>query len=125
MTRLMKTLYFGIFLTLFLTLFWGISLAGEEEETMEATTVQEAGLPDDSSMEGSEQMEPDTVTVNGSVNNEFQLVTANGQTYEIAETETGDVLVQYPGQEVQVEGTITEVDGVFIMTVTSFTFIEK
>lgn len=61
------------------------------------------------------------VTIIGTVTEDYQLFAEDGTIYEIADTEMGTELLNHVGQKVEVNGTITEEDGVKIITVTSYT----
>jgi predicted NodU family carbamoyl transferase len=64
--------------------------------------------------------ETTTVTIVGEVNDQYQIVTKDGTIYEIADTETGDQVLQFIGSVVEVTGQVEEDDGVKIIDVKSF-----
>ena len=68
----------------------------------------------------------DMVTIEGEVNDNYQIVDGNGQVYEIADNIQGNELIDnYTGEKVRVTGTVAENDEGRIITVSSFTLIEK
>jgi hypothetical protein len=111
-----------------LCLFWGSTFAGADEESTgnaSETMTQEGQVPPVPEMNDQAQTGAQTVTVTGIINEEYQLVSGQGTVYEIAETEAGDVMVQYVGEEVTAKGTVTRVDDQRILSVVSFEFVEK
>ncbi|MGD2029001.1 MAG: hypothetical protein PVG86_03595 [Desulfobacterales bacterium] len=69
--------------------------------------------------------EPTTVTIVGEVNDQYQIVARDGTIYEIADTETGDQVLQFIGSVVEVTGQVQEDDGVKIIDVKSFKLKEE
>lgn len=68
----------------------------------------------------------DMVTIEGEVNDSYQIVDGSGQVYEIADNTQGNELIDnYVGEKVRVTGTVEEDDEGKILTVSSFTLIEK
>jgi hypothetical protein len=65
------------------------------------------------------------VTITGTVNENYQIVEDSGTIYEVAENEKGNEVVELIGKKVQVVGTMMDADGVFIITVASYTIIEE
>ena len=111
-----------------LCIIWSSALAATEEgaagnpfETM-VQDEQQPVVP-----EKNEQMQATdrTVTITGTINENYQLVSREGTVYEIAETEAGDVMVQYVGEEVIAKGTSSTVDDQRVLSVVSFEFVEK
>ena len=117
-----------VVITAILFIFWGSTLANAEEEGADnaiETMPQEEQQLFVPEMNEEVQPEARTITVSGIINEDYQLVTAQGVVYEIAETEAGDVMVQYIGEEVMAKGTEFTVDDQRILSVVSFEFIEK
>ena len=68
----------------------------------------------------------DEVTIVGTVNGDYQIETDYGDVYEVGVSDEGDELVEHVGARVEVTGTVEEdEDGVKIIMVTSFIFIEE
>jgi hypothetical protein len=61
----------------------------------------------------------------GEVNDQYQIVARDGTIYEIADTETGDQVLQFIGSVVEVTGQVQEDDGVKIIDVKSFKLKEE
>jgi hypothetical protein len=65
------------------------------------------------------------VTLTGEINDSYQVVSDDGQTYEVADNETGNELVlNHIGERVKVSGSVEEEDDVKILTVTSFEMLK-
>lgn len=62
-----------------------------------------------------------TMTITGTVNENYQIVADDGQTYEVADTEKGDEVVDLVGKKVKVTGTVEE----SLITITSYEVIEE
>jgi|GEM_PF-1932095 len=60
------------------------------------------------------------VKVTGTISADLQLVADNGETYEIAENEMGDALVELVGIPVEVEGRLEDQEGVLVFSVINF-----
>ena len=129
MYRNSRTIVWGlVVIAAGLTLFWGNIFAGTEEEAAGnaiETTIQEGQQPSGPEMNEQMQTGARTVTISGIINEDYQLVTDQGAVYEIAETEAGDVMVQYVGEEVMAKGSVMTVDDQSILSVVSFEFVEK
>jgi hypothetical protein len=70
--------------------------------------------------------EPTTVTIVGEVNDQYQIVAKDGTTYEIADTEMGNDVLELMGSVVEVTGeVIEEPDGVKVIDVKSFKVREE
>ena len=111
-----------------LCIFWGGTFTKAEEEgagNAIETMPQEEQQPFVPDMNEEAQPKARTITVTGIINEDYQLVTAQGVVYEIAETEAGDVMVQYIGEEVMAKGTELRVDDQRVLSVVSFEFVEK
>jgi len=111
-----------------LCILWGSSYANAEEESVGnpiETMTQEEQQPFAPDTNDQVQTEARTVTVTGVINEDYQLVSDQGAVYEVAETEAGDVMVQYIGEEVTAKGTVLTVDDQRILSVVSFEFVEK
>jgi hypothetical protein len=111
-----------------LCLFWGSTFANTEDESAgnaPETITQEGQPPSVPEMNEQAQTGAQTVTITGTINEQYQLVSSQGTVYEIAETEAGDVMVQYVGEEVVAKGTVTTVEDQKILSVVSFEFVEK
>jgi len=111
-----------------LCILWGSTYANAEEESVGnsiETMPQEEQQPFAPDTNDQVQTEARTVTVTGVINEDYQLVSDQGAVYEVAETEAGDVMVQYIGEEVTAKGTVLTVDDQRILSVVSFEFVEK
>ncbi len=63
----------------------------------------------------------EAVNIVGEVNDMYQLVGDDGQSYEIADTAQGNLLVEeHAGEKVKVAGTVEKDDETLILFVTSF-----
>lgn len=60
------------------------------------------------------------VTVIGEINDEYQIVGRDGTVYEIADTDTGNMLLNYVGSVAEVTGTVQEEEGFKVLYVESF-----
>jgi len=111
-----------------LCFFWGSTFANAEEESAGnaiETMTQEEQQPFATDTNDQVQAEAPTVTITGSINEDYQLVSDQGTVYEIAETEAGDMMVQYIGETVMAKGKVLTVDDQRILSVVSFEFVEK
>jgi|GEM_PF-1775285 len=61
-----------------------------------------------------------TVTIMGVVSGKFQILTDEGQIYEIEDNGNADPLMELVNKKVKVKGTVGEIDGVKIISITSF-----
>ncbi len=64
-------------------------------------------------------------TVTGEVGSSNEIIADDGNVYSIAESEKGDELASMVGETVKVTGTVQEADGEKIITVDSFTVVNK
>ena len=64
-------------------------------------------------------------TVTGEVTETNEIVCDDGSAYTIASTEKGDELAAMVGETVKVTGTVQEVEGEKVITVTNFSVVEK
>ncbi|UCH23299.1 MAG: hypothetical protein JSU83_08880 [Deltaproteobacteria bacterium] len=65
------------------------------------------------------------VTIVGEINEEYQIV-ADGVVYEVASNELGDYLVRnHISAKVKVSGTVSEQEGIKIITVSSFELLAE
>ena len=65
------------------------------------------------------------VSISGVINEDGQLVDNDGMTYDIAENEEGDQIMEMVGQKVTVKGTVMEAEGTKIITVNEFKLLEE
>ena len=65
------------------------------------------------------------MSITGTVNEDGQLVDDSGMTYDIAENDEGNQIMEMVGQKVSVKGTVMEAEGTKIITVTSFKMLEE
>lgn len=65
------------------------------------------------------------VSVSGVINEDGQLVDDDGMTYDIAENDEGNEIMEMVGQKITVKGTVMEAEGTKIITVSSFKIIEE
>jgi hypothetical protein len=65
------------------------------------------------------------VSVSGVVNDDGQLVDDEGMTYDIADNDEGNEVMEMVGRKVSVKGTVMEADGTKIITISSFEIIEE
>ena len=79
----------------FLTLFAGMTMAGQE------------------------------VSIIGTINDESQLVADNGMTYDINDNEMGNEVMELVGKKVSVKGTVMDAEEIKIITITAFDVIEQ
>ena len=99
--------------------------SGETEAGMVENTISEEMQADDEEMNEPEPTDIQTVTIIGTVAVDYVLVSKQGVVYGITETEAGDVMGQYVGEEVIVKGIISEVDDEKLISVISFGFVES
>lgn len=64
-------------------------------------------------------------TITGKVNATFQIITDSGETYEVAENELGDEVVELIGKKVKATGTIEIEEGKKTITITGYDVIEE
>lgn len=110
------------------SIIWSAPFASAEEEAVGdalETTIQDEQQPIVTEMNDQAQTQARTVTITGTINEDYQLVSKQGTVYEIAETEAGDVMVQYVGEEVIAKGTVSTIDDQRVLFVVSFEFVEK
>jgi hypothetical protein len=60
------------------------------------------------------------VSISGVINEDGQLVGDDGMSYDIAENDEGNEVMEMAGQKVTVKGTVVEAEGTKIITITSF-----
>jgi hypothetical protein len=65
------------------------------------------------------------VSISGVINEDGQLVDNSGMTYDIAESDEGNELMDMTGQKVTVKGTVMEAEDTKIINVSSFQIIEE
>jgi hypothetical protein len=65
------------------------------------------------------------VSISGVVNEDGQLVDDAGMTYDIAENDEGNEVMDMVGLKVNVQGTVMEAEGTKIITISSFKIIEE
>ena len=65
------------------------------------------------------------VNVSGVINEDGQLVDNDGMTYDIADNEEGEEIMEMVGRKVTVKGTVMESEGTKIITVTEFNLLEE
>lgn len=65
------------------------------------------------------------VSISGVINEDGQLVDNNGITYDIADNDEGNEVMEMVGQKVAVKGTVMETEGTKIITVTEFNLLEE
>jgi len=65
------------------------------------------------------------VSIAGVVNDDGQLVDDEGMTYDIAENDEGNEVMEMVGRTISVTGTVMEAEGTKIITITSFKIIEE
>lgn len=65
-----------------------------------------------------------TAKIIGTVNDSYQVVSDNGQTYDIEVNDPGNELVDHVGKQVEVIGTVEEVDGIKSINVQSYKILE-
>jgi hypothetical protein len=106
--------------------FGGAAYASEEADSDVAeNTISEEMQTDDEEMTEPEPTVVNTVTVIGTVHDDYVLVSKQGIAYGIAETEVGDVMGQYVGEEVIVKGIISVEEDQKYISVISFEFVEN
>ena len=71
------------------------------------------------------QVFAEEVTIIGTVNDNYQIVTEDGDVYEVADTDMGNDLLNHVGKTVEALGTITEEEGVKVITVTNYTVMDE
>ena len=65
------------------------------------------------------------VSISGVINDDGQLVDDEGMTYDIAENDEGNEVMEMVGRTVSVTGTVMEAEGTKIITITSFKIVEE
>ena len=65
------------------------------------------------------------VSISGVINEDGQLVDDGGMTYDIAENDEGNEVMEMVGQKVSVKGTVVEAEGTKLITISSFQIIEE
>lgn len=66
----------------------------------------------------------DEVNITGTINDDSQLVDDSGTSYDIADTEQGNEVMEMTGKKVSVKGTVMEEEGTKTISITSFKVIE-
>ena len=67
----------------------------------------------------------DQVTIKGTVNEDRQILADDGEIYEVADTELGSEVVTLVGVKVLVMGTIEEIEGKMVVTVTAYQVLDE
>ena len=65
------------------------------------------------------------VSISGVINEDGQLVDEAGVTYDIAENDEGNEVMEMAGRTISVKGTVMEAEGTKIITITSFEIVEE
>ncbi len=65
------------------------------------------------------------VSISGVISEDGQLVDNDGMTYDIADNDEGNEVMEMTGQKVAVRGTVMETEGTKIITISSFKIIEE
>lgn len=65
------------------------------------------------------------VTITGTVNENYEIVASDGTTYEVADTDMGNDLLDHVGETVEVLGEVTQVEGAKVINVKSYKILEK
>ena len=66
------------------------------------------------------------VTITGEINDEYQIVARDGNIYEIADTDSGNELLNFIGSVAEVQGTVEEnEEGIKVITVASFKILSE
>jgi hypothetical protein len=66
----------------------------------------------------------DEVSITGTINEDSQLVDGSGNSYDIADTEQGNEVMEMTGKQVSVKGTVMEEGGTKTISITSFEVIK-
>jgi len=66
----------------------------------------------------------DAITIMGTVNADYQIVTSDGTVFEVADTDTGNEVVDFVGQRVKVTGTIEELENTKTITITDYQIVQ-
>jgi len=121
-----ETICVALVIVALILVFGGPAFASVEEEVgvVENALPEEIQAVDEETTEA-EQTDIQTVTIIGTVGEDYVLISKQGVTYGIAETEAGDVMGQYVGEEVKVKGIISVADDQKFISVTSFDFVEQ
>ena len=67
----------------------------------------------------------DRMAVMGTVMDDYRIVTDQGESYEIADTDLGNSVMDYVGQKVEVQGEVTEEEGFKIVRVVEYRLLDK
>ena len=67
----------------------------------------------------------DEISITGTINEDGKLVDDNDVVYDIADNEEGGKLMEMEGDDVAVKGTVEDVEGTKIITVTEFKVLEE
>ena len=65
------------------------------------------------------------VSISGVINENGQLVNDDGMTFDIADNDEGNEVMEMVGQKVAVKGTLMESEGTKIITITEFKLLEE
>ena len=65
------------------------------------------------------------VSISGVINEDGQLVNDDGMTFDIADNDEGNEVMEMVGQKVAVKGTVMESEGTKIITITEFKLLEE
>lgn len=95
MGKNMKKIFLGILIIGLTVFFSGIAIAGAE------------------------------VSISGVISEDGQLVDNDGMTYDIADNDEGNEVMEMVGHKVAVKGTVMETEGTKIITISSFKIIEE
>jgi hypothetical protein len=63
-------------------------------------------------------------TIIGTVNDDYQIETKDGAIYDIGDTEKGQEVGGLIGQQVKVQGTVEEEEGVKVISITAFEIVQ-
>ena len=66
----------------------------------------------------------EAITIVGTVNDTYQIETEDGAIYDIGDTEKGQEVGELIGQQVKVQGTVEEEEGVKVISITAFEIFE-
>lgn len=95
MGKYMKKIFLGILIVALSVFISGIAVAGSE------------------------------VSISGVINDDGQLVDNDGMTYDIADNENGEEIMEMVGHKIAVTGSVMESEGTTIITVTEFKVLEE
>lgn len=65
------------------------------------------------------------VSISGVINEDGQLMDESGMTYDIADNDQGNEVMEKVGSKVTITGTVMEAEGTKVITVSSFEIIEE